>query len=324
MASQTPSVGTDPTNETFGIKYPVRRARLLLSGIGFLFLLYLFGSLLFLIPAFAFVNAYGSVGWVLTVALLSAVIAYVSYRGYRRTLEGILADAERVTSESSPELAEILEFVRAESEARGMEPPSLHIHPAPIANALAVGRRQSGHVVICDGLLTTLADTDELKAVVAHELAHLDNRDSTTMTLSSGIKSIIVRFWTWVGFSLRKWTYERRGVVLTPTEEQALWHKAQKRSHLVCSPMGFVENSISRHREYIADAEAAEATDSAAMIGALESIASTDHDPDELDIPQTLCIHGESEGFLARLRSDHPPIEKRIRYVRKTHGDAEK
>lgn len=314
----------DGLSETLpSVKYPVRRARILLSGLGFLFVLYFFGSLLFLLPAFFLVSAYGSLGWLLTLLLVSAVILFVAYRGYRRMLAQILADAERVTPEDSPEFGDLLDFVEEESERRGMEPPALYVHPAPIANALAVGRRTKGHVVVYDGLLTTLQNPAELNAVVAHELAHLDNRDSTAMTLLSAIKLTVVRFWTWFGFALKSWMYERRGVVLTPTEEQALWAKAHRRSNLVCSPIGLAENSISRHREYIADAEAAEATSPGSMIGALESIADGDHDPGDLDVPQSLCIHGESDGVLARLRSDHPPIEKRIRYVEKTHGDVD-
>lgn len=321
MVNDVTSTASDATSNLLGISYPLRRGRLVLSGMGYLFLLYAIGSVIFLIPAAIFVSEYGSMGWVAAAVLLSAVIGYVSYRAYRRTLDGILAEAEQVTADDAA-LTDTLAFLQSESAARGMETPTLYVHPSPIANALAVGRRGNGHIVIFDGLLSALDNEDELQAVVAHELSHIDNHDALAMVISTGIKSVIVRFWAWAGFAMRTAMYEWRGVALTPTEEQALKHKAEKRSALVCSPIGFMENSMSRHREYIADAEAADATNPEAMIGALESIGAADHDLDELDIPQTLCIHGEHDGILSGLRSDHPPIQKRIRYVRKTREDS--
>lgn len=304
-----------------GIKYPVRKARMLLSGLTLVTMLYFFGSLLFLIPAFFFVSAYGSWGWLLTLIFLSLIIGAIAYRAYQRQRKALLADAKKVTSEDSPELARLLQFIERESESRGMEAPDLYIHPDPGVNAFAIGRRNGGNIVLLEGLLTTLESENELQAIVAHELGHLDNRDSMLMALLAGIKETIVRFWTWFGFAMRQWMYERRGVVLTPTEEQALKHKSRRRSERVCSPIGLCEKSISRHREYIADAEAVEATDPRSVVEALSSLDESDHEPNEIDVAQSLCIHGTHSGILSRLRSTHPPMKKRIRHIEEQYLD---
>lgn len=311
------SVTDNSPPRSFGVTYPVRKARMLLSGLTLVSMLYFFGSMLFLIPAFFFVSAYGSWGWLLTLLLLSGIIVTIAYRGYRRQRDALLADAQKVTPDESPELARTLEFLQAEARSREMEAPDLYVHPAMSVNAFAIGRRNSGHIVLLEGLIASLEEEEELRAIVAHELAHIDNRDSMLMSLLSGIKEAIVQFWAWAGFAGRKWMYERRGVVLTPTEEQALMQKSRRRSELVCSPIGLCEKSISRHREYIADAEAARATRPEAIIGALKSIDDSDLEPQEIDVAQSLCIHGRQDGLLSRIRSTHPSVEKRIQSVQK-------
>lgn len=320
---KAPNVVTSE-NETmsrFGIKLPVRKARMLLSGLVLLSVLYFFGGLLFLIPAFFFVSAYGSWGWLLTLLLLSLIIGAIAYRAYQRDRKRLLVNAEKITAEDRPELAGLLQFIERDSERRGLETPDLYIHPDLGSNAFAIGRRNGGNIVLFEGLLTTLESEKELEAVVAHELGHLDNRDSMLMALLAGIKETIVRFWTWFGFGFRKWLYERRGVVLTPTEEQALKHKSRRRSERVCSPIGLCEKSISRHREYIADAEAVESTNPRAVVEALSSLKESDHEPDEIDVAQSLCIHGTHSGILSRLRSTHPPMKKRIQHIERQYLD---
>ncbi|WP_123620963.1 M48 family metallopeptidase [Halorubrum sp. CSM-61] len=312
---------TNISLDAIGLKHPYRRARLLLSGFGFLTALYFLGSALFLLPAFFLVSAYGPVGWLLTVLLVSGVIGWIAYRGYTNQLRRILGNAERVTAETHPELGDAVAFIDREAEKRGMSPPELYVTDRPDANALALGRRKNGYIVLHDGLFTTLDDSAELNAVLGHEIAHIANRDSVMMQLTVGIQETLVRFWTWVGYALRTWMYQRRGVVLGPREEDAILRKAERRSRYVCSPIGLFTKSLSRHREYIADAEGAEATSLAAMVDALESIESNDQQSRVADAPQALCIYGEPTGLLSRLRATHPPLRKRQQNLRKSFDD---
>lgn len=309
------------TGKSTGIKYPIRRLRVALSGLLFLFILFFIGGIVLFIPAFFFVSAYGDIGWLLGLAVVAALVLYFSYRSFRQTIDALLTDAEQVSRQNYPELTDVLEFIEAEARERDMATPYLYIHPAPIANAMAVGRKNQGYIILCDGLLTDLDNKEELKAVIAHEMAHLSNRDTTLLTLMVGTKQLIINFWTWIGYAVKKWSYERRGVVLGPREEEALKQKARKRSRRICSPIGLCENSVSRHREYIADLEGARTTDPDAMIGALESVAESNYEPAGNEIPQSLCIHGSRDGILARLRADHPPIDRRVRNIEKNYSE---
>jgi len=315
------SLNTNISLDAIGIKYPYRRVRLFLSGLGFLTALYFLGSGLFAIPALFLVSAYGPIGWLLSLLLISGVIGGIAYRGYVNQLRQILGNADRVTTETHPELSDALAFISNEAEKQGMSPPELYVTDRPDANAIALGRRNSGYIVLHDGLFTALEDEAELNAVLGHEIAHIANRDSLVMQLTAGIQETIVRFWTWTGYTLRTWMYQRRGVVLGPREEQAVLQKAEKRSRYICSPLGLFTKSLSRHREYIADAEGAEATSSATMVEALKSIEASDHQSDIGDAPQALCIHGETTGLLSRLRATHPPMKKRQRNLQKSFDD---
>jgi heat shock protein HtpX len=199
-----------------------------------------------------------------------------------------------------------------------MEPPTLYIHPEPSVNALAIGRRNNGNIVIFDGLLTQLDSLEELNAIVGHELAHLDNRDSTLMATLTGIKQTIVSTWTWFGYTIRKGLTEFTGIDMTPVAKQNAKENMRRRSELLCSPIGLCEKSISRHREYIADAEGARIASSDAMVNALKTIGDSDQEFQEIDVSQSLCIYGLNSGLFSQLRSTHPPVEKRVRYIQKT------
>lgn len=310
-------MSTTSPRRWLGIAYPIRRLRILAAVVLLILILYFLGSVIVLLPGAVLASAYGQVGWLLGIGLVSGGIFWLAYRGYRHTLAMIIADAEEVTSENYPALADTLKLLEAEARKRGMEPPTLYVHPEPMVNALALGRRNRGHIVIFDGLLTELDDTAELDAIVGHELAHLDNRDSVLMATIAGIKQLVVWFWTWVGYTLRKAAYQWRNVALSPSEEKYLKQKMNRRARILSSPIGLCEKSISRHREYIADAEGARVASPDAMISALEKIEAADTQDQNLEFSQSLCIHGPRRGLLSRLRSTHPPVKKRIRYIEK-------
>jgi hypothetical protein len=131
------------------------------------------------------------------------------------------------------------------------------------------------------------------------------------------IEKILQRLWTWFGYTLKLMYYERRNVAISKEYESVLYKRAEKKSKYVTSPIRLFSNSNSRHREYIADAEAAEMTSPEAVKSALETLRSADKTEDDT-VPQSLCIYGENtKGVLSRLRRSHPPIEKRVNNLNK-------
>jgi heat shock protein HtpX len=126
-----------------------------------------------------------SIDWRLSVSLplvLAATLAGLAVQylfGDRFALHSV--DARRVDRSEYPDLA-----ARVDRLARqvGLPTPSLAVSPSPVPNAFATGRSQAAAtVVVTEGLLDAL-DGSELDAVLAHELAHVKNRDVAVMSVA--------------------------------------------------------------------------------------------------------------------------------------------
>ncbi len=109
------------------------------------------------------------------VAFVALQLWYVRRRALAR------ADARRVDGESHPELVDRVERL---SQVAGVRTPAVAVAASSVPNSFTVGGVANATLVVSEGLLETLPD-DELDAVLAHELAHVANRDVRVMTLVS-------------------------------------------------------------------------------------------------------------------------------------------
>ena len=185
-----------------------------------------------------------------------------------------------------------------------LEKPALKVASMGVPNAFAVGRRGAGVVVVSTELVHLL-DDDELEAVLAHELAHIDNRDVITMVMGQAIASLL-------GFAAYfAVAFSREGGI----GSIVLGYVA---SIVVQSVAMVFVLAISRYREYVADDDAARHVGGDAMADALRKISSAGKRTDaELDDNvSALCIFGGERSALERVFATHPPIEKRIEAVR--------
>jgi heat shock protein HtpX len=156
------------------------------------------------------------------------------------------------------------EDVREMTERVGMPMPKLAIIANPAPNAFATGRNpQNAVVAVTEGLLR-VCDRRQVRAVLAHELGHVRNRDMLTMTLVSGAVSAISMLGHFAGFfgGGRNEDGERPGIGMTLVA-------------LFVAPLVamLVQMAISRTREYAADdAGARLSNDPGALADALESL----------------------------------------------------
>lgn len=203
----------------------------------------------------------------------------------------------------------VYEFARA---ARLPAMPQVGIYDSSEVNAFATGPSKSRSLVaVSTGLLTRM-NRDEVRGVLAHEVAHIANGDMVTMTLIQGIVNAFVMFLARViayGLTMARGDdgEEQRG---TP----ASYFIVQFILELVFMVMGsMVVAWFSRYREFRADAGGARLAGSGSMISALERLSRTFDDSEPADQPaiQSLKISGRSNGFM-RLFSTHPPLEERI------------
>ncbi len=115
--------------------------------------------------------------WIVVLTLVGIVIAYV--RGGEDVLRSTAA--RRVSEEKHPDLHGRLSRL---ARTVDLPPPDVAVAQSPVPNAYAVGRSQgSATVAVTTGLLEEL-DDDELDAVLAHELAHVRNRDVAVMSVA--------------------------------------------------------------------------------------------------------------------------------------------
>ncbi|WP_290810414.1 M48 family metallopeptidase [Halovivax sp.] len=194
-----------------------------------------------------------------------------------------------------------------ESLARdmGVPTPRLMKMEMGVPNAFAVGRKGAGVVVVSEELMHLLSN-DELEGVIAHEIAHIKNRDVITMVIGQSIGMIVgyvAYFAVLMGGERNIGTY-------------VLAIAASSIANLLV--MVFVL-AISRYREYVADEDARQAIGSGDPLArALEKISAgaEGNEQQTNDSVAALCIFNADRSLLQSIFSTHPPTEKRIAKLR--------
>jgi heat shock protein HtpX len=211
----------------------------------------------------------------------------------------------------SPDLHQMVGELAA---AAGIPAPKLYLIEADYANAFATGRNPAhGAVAVTTGLLRALSRR-EVRGVVAHEIAHIRNRDVTIATVAAGLAAVISGIANALQFSAffgGGQDDENHGGNIIGTLAFAL---------IAPIAASLVQLAISRSREYVADATAARLTgDPEALATALERLAfAAERRPAQVE-PATASLYIVNPltgGGLAGLFSTHPPMEERIARLR--------
>jgi heat shock protein HtpX len=206
------------------------------------------------------------------------------------------------------------------SQQADLPKPTVAVADTAVPNAFATGRSpKSATVCVTEGLLRTL-DADELEGVLAHELAHVKNRDVMVMTVASFLSTIaftIVR-WGWL-FGGNRNRQGGGGVVVAILVSLVVWIV----SFLLI-------RALSRYREYAADRGGAAITGKpSALASALLKISG------RMDQVPTRDLREQSEmnaffvvpirsGFVGRVFATHPPTETRVERLRELARDLER
>lgn len=261
----------------------------------------------------------GPVGLVVA-TVIALVMAVGSYRyGDRVVLAS--ARAREATPEQQPRLHNIVEGL---SIAAGIPKPRVYLVPEAAPNAFATGRDpEHASIAVTEGLLQSM-NRVELEGVVGHELAHVVDRDILVGTVVATLAGAVIllseffmRSWLWGGFR------GRRGGDRGGGGAEAIIF-AIGLVLLVLAPIfaQVIRFSVSRQREYLADAQGALLTryppglaSALRKIGAASAIPmhSANNATAHLWLNQPSRVQGEGIGTLERLFSTHPPIQDRIR-----------
>jgi heat shock protein HtpX len=225
-----------------------------------------------------------------------------------------MGGAKRVTESEAPQVYGALRRLTA---ASGTSMPKVALVNNQIPNAFATGRSPNNATVAVHTGLLSIANDDELEAVLAHELTHVRNWDTLTSTIAAtvaGSISYLVQ-WGWLfggayGYSGSE-SRDRQGNIVSLL------------LMVVLAPLAamLVQLAVSRTREYSADEGGAKLSGKPqALASALQKIdmwtrrKPSQNNPALASLYIVNPFHGS---FISGLFSTHPPIEKRLARLEK-------
>lgn len=253
----------------------------------------------------------------MTIAFLLALgLNFFSY-WYSDKIALSMAGAREVSEAQEPQLHMLVGRV---AQLAGLPKPRVYIVNNPSPNAFATGRNPSHAAVAVTTGILGLLDTDELEGVIAHEMAHVRNHDTLTMTIAATFAGAIfylaqmgqyAMYFGGLGGGRR----DSRGNGMDGLGAILLIFLAPIAAMLI-------RLAISRQREYSADTAGAKLTGNpGALADALESLERGVAVRPMNQVPAVAAplfiVNPLSPSMLSRLFSDHPPIAERIARLRK-------
>jgi heat shock protein HtpX len=222
--------------------------------------------------------------------------------------------ARELTPETmTPMLRTFANDVASLAERAGLPAPKVYIIETPQPNAFATGRNPSHAAVAATTGLLGILTREEVSGVMAHELAHVGNRDTLTMTITATIAGAIGMLANFALFFGR----DRNGLI-------------GSLAIMIIAPIaaGLVQMAISRSREYVADARGAEICGNPLWLAsALEKIergarASVNVQAERNPAMAHMYISNPLSGRGAdNLFSTHPTTASRVAALRRMAGD---
>jgi heat shock protein HtpX len=226
-----------------------------------------------------------------------------------------MSKARPVDAGEAPHLHAMVEQLALQAR---MPKPAVYIIESDTPNAFATGRSPSkGAVAVTTGLMRLL-DRDELAGVIAHELAHIRNRDTLLSSLVATVAGAITMLAEWAQWALIFGGLTGSG----EGEDEGAGGMAGGLLMLFLAPIAalIIQFAISRSREFKADADgAAILGDPLPLASALEKLEwSVKQQPPMAVNPSTshLYIVNPIMGGLAGLFRTHPATEQRIMRLR--------
>jgi heat shock protein HtpX len=220
--------------------------------------------------------------------------------------------AQEVSESQAPELYAIVKNLALKAS---LPMPKVYVIPGDTPNAFATGRNEHHAVVaVTEGILRIL-NRDELEGVIAHELAHIKNRDMLIGSIAATLAGAIVML-----ANMAQWAAIFGGASRDNDEEGGGIIGLIMMAILAPIAATIIQMAISRSREYLADESGARVSQKPyGLAGALEKLSRAsqalpmDANPSTAHMFIVNPLTGKS---LMNLFSTHPPIEERVARLR--------
>jgi heat shock protein HtpX len=221
--------------------------------------------------------------------------------------------ASRAQPLSQAEAPELYRDISELCGRAGLPMPRVYLIPSEQPNAFATGRNaKHAAVAVTQGLLT-LMPREQVRGVIAHELAHVRNHDILLTSIAATLGAVVI----WVAHMLQFSMFFGGG----DDDENPVALIAA----IVLAPIAamLVQMGISRQREFLADATGARFLgDPEPLASALESLERATQAIPMNANPATASLYiadplkALDGGGMAKLFSTHPPLEERVRRLR--------
>jgi len=247
---------------------------------------------------------------------LGALLAFAAFWGFAGSFISLAISkwmAKRamgvvvIERPSDPTQQWLVNTVRAHAQAAGIGMPEVGIFDSPEPNAFATGaNRDHALVAVSSGLLQRM-NTEEVKAVLGHEITHVANGDMVTLTLIQGVVNTFVIFLSRIVGNIVD-----RTVFRSDSGRGPAYFISVLVSQLL---LGVLANMIvmwfSRQREFRADRGGAQLAGTAGMIAALERLKAGSEPLPARQFAAFGISSGPASGLM-RLFMSHPPLDERI------------
>ncbi len=221
--------------------------------------------------------------------------------------------ARPIEREQAPWLYEMVERL---CRRAGLPMPKLYLIPSPAPNAFATGRSPSKAAVALTQGIMQILDREELEGVIAHELAHVRNRDTLISTIAATIAGAI----SGLAFMLR-WSMIFGGG-RSSDDDRGAGGLISMLALVILAPLAasVLQLALSRSREYGADETGARFCGNPnALANALEKLERGARALPDDRHPATaplFIVNPLSGKSISALFSTHPPTEERVRRLR--------
>lgn len=265
-----------------------------------------------------FVGLVAAMGWVfslywgnpsITVYVLIGALIYITFSYYSSSKLSLAVNgAHEIQKRDNPRLYRIVENLTITD---GLPMPKIYVIDDKALNAFATGRNpKNSSVAITTGLLDNLTD-QELEGVMAHELGHVQNYDIRVSMIAFALVAVVG--------------------IISDIILRSFWFRDDNNNNQASMIIGiaaailapliamFIQLSISRKREYLADATGALTTRyPEGLISALEKIqkGGSTMKRQNSSTAHLFFANPLKKGFVSGLFSTHPPISDRIARLR--------